>query len=549
MKLGRTRQVAHPLAGPAQHLQRLAIAALRQIDAAKGADDRQLCRIPAPAPFELLELRRGRVGRHQPLGQRYLDDPELGGRSDAVQWRAGNGRVDRQRPVALAVQFEQPRLHQPRGQLVRRRGVLAEAVGQQGSRCRQIAQLQRRQRMGRAEAGLPVVGELIDDRGARRKRLTRAGPVAVLDRDIALPDLGRGIAGESPGGEVGLGFIEPTDRSPGCTAQAPDLGFSLQARRLGDHGVQDADALEPQPRRDQKAGEGQSRFDGGAGIFGRLDGFLLGAILKLAIAPREPFGTGVRPLREDHRRIGGLARQVRRIGCDVEGLRRRRHRQSARTRHGDQIALRCDGQVVGLGLDRETLRCRQQGDVDGLATIPKALAGREGGDGGEPVADHRIGQPDGFGRPGHPGDELCLATVVPIDFHGLRRAGRRAADGHAPGRALPCRRNRQALRCRNADGGVVRPLGPARFPSRAELGALGQTHAGGGVEHDPDRIAATEHGGPDGRRPLEVHHHLLGVGSRGDRYDPVGRYCVRRCRNRRCARGVEVQPHRAVGDA
>ena len=53
--------------------------------------------------------------------------------SDRVQRSAGDGVIDGEGPAGLAVQFEQPRLHQTGGQLIRRRRVLRRTARRAGS--------------------------------------------------------------------------------------------------------------------------------------------------------------------------------------------------------------------------------------------------------------------------------------------------------------------------------------------------------------------------------------------------------------------------------
>ena len=67
--------------------------------------------------------------------------------------------------------------------------------------------------------------------------------------------------------------------------------------------------------------------------------------------------------------------------------------------------LGLDLKVVGGGLDGQPLRRRDQRQVDGAARLGQALAGRERGDGGEAVADQRVGQPHRLGGPGHARDQ------------------------------------------------------------------------------------------------------------------------------------------------
>ena len=173
---------------PLQGCQGLTIEALRQIELAQLANDRQFGGVAAPAPAQAFQLIGRRIGLHRPLGQGQADDAQFGGHRDGVQRRAGDGGVDGQGAVGLTIQFEQSGLHQAGGQLVGGGGVLAEAVGQQGAGGVEVAGLQSRHGVGGAEARAPGGGKLIYGRGAGGEGLTRGIPVALGRGDIAAPD-------------------------------------------------------------------------------------------------------------------------------------------------------------------------------------------------------------------------------------------------------------------------------------------------------------------------------------------------------------------------
>ncbi|UQV17220.1 hypothetical protein MU852_09605 [Brevundimonas albigilva] len=500
-------------------------------------------------PFQLLQLLGGLVGRDRALVHLQADHPKARGRGDRLDRGARHRLVHRQRPVLVAAQVEQPRLHQPGCQLVRRRGVLAEDIGQQLARGGQVARLDRRHRMGGAEAGAPFPGEVVDHRGAGGEGAARLGPVALFGGDIAAPDLGGGIVGQGRPGKVGLRLLKPAHADARDAAQAPHLGLAQHVGRLVHQGVQHPDGLVIQPRSDQEARQGQPRRDRGAGVAVGGDRLQPGGVLQPAIAVREARLAQLRPLVQDQRRMGGLARRVGVMVARLQQGRRRRQGQAARPAQRHQVPGGVDLQVVGRRLDRQALGGRQQGQIDGAARLAQPLAGRQGGDGGEAVPRQRVGQPDRLGRPRHPGRQHRRAVGGPVDLH-PGRARRRPAQRHGPGPALPLGRQGQPLGRGQAHHGVVGAGGPAGVARLAQGPRPGQVHAGGGVEHDPDRLAAAEDGGPHRGGPLEGQHRLVVAGHGADRHHrafrrgPFGA-----ARLGRLARRIEVQPHRPVGDA
>ncbi len=526
-----------------QRGQGLAIAPLGEIKLAQGADHRQFGRIPAPAPFQRLQLGGGGVGLQRPLGHLQLDDAQARGRGDAVQRGARHRLVDRQSPVGLLIQFEQARLHQAGGQLIGGRDVrLAEDIGQQFARGVGVAGLDRRHRMGGAEARAPFGGEAVDHPCARREQPPRVGPVALLGRDIALPHLGRGIARQGAGREVGLRLVKPADGGAGGAAQAAHLGHALHGGRLFDQGVQHPDRLEPQTMPDQEAGIGQPRLDRGAQVFGGAAALAFGGVLQGAMAGDEaafariggPVGRDQRRTRRRARRVGAFSRPFQPSGW-------RGQRQAARPCHRHQIAVGGDAQIVGRGLDRQAVGGRQEADVHRTPSGLQPLAGGQGGDGGEAVADHRIGQPDGAGRPGHARGQRRLDRVVALDVHAAGGGGG-PADGHDPGRALGARGHGLTRLDRNAHGGEVRPGGPAGAVQALAL----HLHAGGVVEHGPDRLAAPEDGGADRPAPGETHHRLLALDLGRHRDRPADRHGRAAQTVAVLGRRIEVQPDGAV---
>ncbi|MNV00990.1 hypothetical protein D3C71_911760 [compost metagenome] len=402
--------------------------------------------------------------------------------------------------------------------------------------------------MGRAEAGAPFGGEVVDHAGPGGEGLTRRGPVAALGGDIALPDAGRGIARQRPGGEVGLGLGVATDGGAGGAAQAAHLGHALHGRGLLDQGVQHADGLIAQALPHQEAGVGHAGLDGRARVLYGAAAFQLGGGLEDALARAEAVAAQIGPVGDDQGRADGGARGVDLLRGGFQPHGRRGQAQALGPRQGDDVALGLDRQVIGRGLDRQAVGGGQQGQIDGAAAPRHALAGRQGGDGGEAVADHGIGQPDGLGRPGHARGQGGLDAVVTADVHAAD--GRRgSAQGDDPRRPVGAGGHRLTLAGRNADGGEVGPGGPARLGRVAGLGGGGHVHAGGGVEHHPDRVAATEDGGPDRRGPGEgqAGRRVLDLGGHG--HGPAGGHDRGPGALRHGAGGIEVEPDRAVGGA
>ncbi|EGF95453.1 ligA [Brevundimonas diminuta ATCC 11568] len=184
----------------------------------------------------------------------------------------------------------------------------------------------------------------------------------------------------------------------------------------------------------------------------------------------------------------------------------------------------------------------QEARVHRAACGLQPLAGGQGGDGGEAVADHRVGQPDGAGGPGHARGQRRLDRVVTLDVHA---AGRRrgSADGHDPGRAFGAGGHGLARLDRNAHGGEIGSGGPAGAVQPFAL----HLHAGGVVEDGPDRLAAPEDGGADRAVPGETHHRLLALDLGRHRHRPADRHRGGSRAVRPRARRIQVQPDGAVG--
>jgi hypothetical protein len=144
---------------------------------------------------------------------------------------------------------------------------------------------------------------------------------------------------------------------------------------------------------------------------------------------------------------------------------------------------------------------RQEGQVDeGSPREGSPLSEREGGDHGDPVTDGRVVQPDHPGRAGDRGGQGRRRMSRPIPGHldqvGVRRlAGmwlaRVTLQSPPSARAETATRTPGERRCRRALNSR-RAAAPGWRSTWPEAVAAPRTEVqpGGGVEHDPDRVAA-----------------------------------------------------------
>ena len=287
------------------------------------SNDGQFRGVAAPAPAEPLQLAGRGIGLHRSLGQGQADDPQFGGDRNRVQGCTADGGVHGQGPLRLVDQFEQPGLDQTGRELVRRGGVLAEAVGQQGTGTVEVTQLQGRHGVGGTKTGAPFGGKLVHGRSPGVKGLPGRLPVTLGRGDIASPDRRGRVGSDSGGGEIALGFFHPADQGACGTAQAAQLRFTHHARGLGDDTVQDTDRLIAETGTHQEPGKGEACLGRCPGFVAGGHGFLDRRILETAVAGGEAFFTDLGPLGQDQ---GGVFRPTRRVATGsrrLEGSRRR----------------------------------------------------------------------------------------------------------------------------------------------------------------------------------------------------------------------------------